>query len=218
MSLNIVTPDIVVALIPLVLALITAPLPGHIAALNCPGCNPTPPLPGFLYFWNMRFQINFPNDWNIIQNLPNTIRFNAPGTYPHWAHVEVNWGSPAPSWILDKSAWISNMTKQGIIVDRIDNTTTVANNTGLVISFVDNDIKYSVALTKLHNLVLDLVYSAPINDFQTYEDKANTMLSTLQSNGWEPTSWQDSKCSYSTLFTNFVSWFGCKSGTCQGER
>jgi hypothetical protein len=48
--------------------------------------------------------------------------------------VIVNWGSPAPSWILDKSAWISNMTKQGIIVNRIDNRTTIANHTGLVTS------------------------------------------------------------------------------------
>jgi hypothetical protein len=176
-------------------------------AFACPGCNPGPPKPGFLYFWNMRFQINFPNDWSVMQNLPNTIKFNPPDTF---AQVIVNWGYPAPSWILDKSAWISNMTKQGVIVDRIDNTTTIANNTGLVISFIDNDIKYSVALAKIHNLVLDLVYFAPINDFPTYEDKANTMLSTLQSNGWEPTSWQDSGCSNS-LFRNFDWWSGWHS-------
>jgi hypothetical protein len=166
--------------------------------------------PGFLYFFNMRFSVNFPNDWKVIENLPNTVHFMAPDIT---SGVIINWGSPAPSWILDKSAWISNMTKQGIIVDRIDNTTTIANNTGLVISFIDNDLKYSVALVKVHNLVLDLVYFAHVDDFPTYEDKANTMLSTLHSNGWEPT-FQDSRCPYNTLFTNFDWWSGWKSSTC----
>lgn len=185
-------------------------VPEHIMAQR----NPGPPLPGFVSFWNMRFQINFPNDWGILENLPNTVTFNA----PHYAaQVFVNWGSPAPSWILDKSAWIQNMTKQGIIVDRIDNTTTVANNTGLVISFVDNDFKYSVALAKINNLVLDLVYFAPTNNFPMYEDKANTMLSTLQRNENASTAWYDSACSYNTLFTNQGWWSGWQSGKCLNE-
>jgi hypothetical protein len=117
---------------------------------------------------------------------------------------------------MDKSAWISNMTKQGIIVDRIDNRTTVANNTGLVMSFIDNDLKYSVALTKIHNMVLDLVYFAHVKDFPTYEDKANTMLSTLQNNADGSTAWYDSACSYNTLFTN-VNWWSWKSGNCLNE-
>lgn len=158
----------------------------------------------------MRFSINHPSDWDIIENLP--VRFTPPDST---AGVVINWGYPAPSWILDKNAWISNMTKQGIIVDRIDNTTTIANNTGLAISFVDNSIKYSVALIKTHNLVLDFVYFARLNDFPTYEDKANTMLRTLHSNGWEHL-WQDSRCPYNTLFTNFDWWSGWKStNTCQ---
>jgi hypothetical protein len=162
-------------------------IPGLVSAQNLQS------EPGFLYFFNMRFSINFPNDWKIIEDTPNSVHFMA----------------PAPSWILDKSAWISNMTKQGIIVDRIDNTATIANNTGLVVSFIDNDMKYSAALAKVHNLVLDLVYFAQINDFPTYEDKANTMLSTLHSNGWEPT-FQDSRCN-NTLFTSFDWWSGWKS-------
>jgi len=93
------------------------------------------------------------------------------------------------------------MTKQGIIVDRIDNTTTIANHTGLVRSFVDNSIKYSVAQVKVNDIVVDFVYSAEINDFPTYEDKANTM-----SDSFQPT-WQDSKC-VNSLFTNFQWWSG----------
>lgn len=175
--------------------------------------NPGPPLIGFLSFWNMRFQVNFPNDWGIMQNLPNTIEFRP---YPDtFARVMVNWGYPAPSWILDKSAWISNMTKQGIIVDRIENGSTIANNTGLIISFTDDNTKYSIALVKTHNLVLDFVYFAPINDFPIYEDKANTMLNTLSINGWEEPSWIDSQCSYNTLFTN-LNWWGERSGHCVG--
>jgi hypothetical protein len=130
------------------------------------------------------------------------------------AGVVVNWGSPAPSWILDKSAWIGNLTKQGIIVDKIDNATTIANHTGLAVSFIDNDIKYSVALARANNTVFDLVYFAQINDFPLYEGKANAMSDSLRSSGWgwEPT-WQDSKCAYNTLFTNFEWWSGWQPGS-----
>jgi len=34
--------------------------------------------PGFLYFFNKRFSVHFPNDWKIIENLPNTVHFMAP--------------------------------------------------------------------------------------------------------------------------------------------
>lgn len=163
---------------------------------------------GLLYFQNERFSINFPNDWNILEIFPNSVRFVA---RDGMSRVTINWGSPAPSWILDKSAWISNMTKQGIIVDKIDNTTTIANNTGLLISFIDNDMKYSVALIKIHNLVLDLVYFTHTPYFPTYEDEANTMLKNLRVFGGEP-SWQDSRCN-NTLFIGFHWWPG-QNGRC----
>jgi hypothetical protein len=170
--------------------------------------------PGFVSFWNARFSIQFPNGWNISEGLPNSVEFRPSGFIPE---VIVNWGYPTPSWILDKSAWISNMTKQGIIVDRIDNTTTIANNTGLTISFTDNDLKYSIALVKVHNLALALIYVGHINDFSTYEDKANTMLSTLHITRSDYPIFQDNQCPYNTLFTNMDWWTGWHSSECLGE-
>jgi hypothetical protein len=146
--------------------------------------------PGYSMFWSMRFSVHFPINWRIIENLPDTVKFIPPD---YSSTVVVNWGSPAPNWILDKSAWIMNMTKQGIIVDKIDNNTQIANHTGLVVSFVDNSEKFSIALTRVNNTVFDFIYQSDIDDFPIYEDNANIMLNSFQINSITPT-FLDSGC------------------------
>jgi hypothetical protein len=185
----------------LLFVILNLAVPGHIMAQR------SEPEPGFLYFFNMRFSINYPNDWNIIENLPSSVHFTAPDIT---SGVVVNWGYPPPSWILDKNAWLENMTKQGIIVNRIDNETTIANNTGLLISFTNNNMKYSVALAKVNDTVFDFVYFTRVNDFPTYLDKANTMLDSFHINSAVRT-FQDYK-NGNTLFRNWSWWSIWKRG------
>ncbi len=108
--------------------------------------------------------------------------------------VIVSWGFPnhTAGWILDKGAWLQNMTKQGIIVNKIDDTTTLAVHPALSISFIDNNVKNSMIITQIGKMVLGFVYLADINDYSTNEDEANTMLSTFHINSWTPTD-QDSR-------------------------
>jgi hypothetical protein len=169
------------------------------------------PEPGFTKFWSMRFAIHFPNNWSIVENMPNEVKFLSPNSA---AWVVVNWGYPAPNWILDKGAWLSNMTKHGIVVDKIDNTTTIANHTSLTMSFVENSMNNSVTLVKANNTVFDFVYFANINDFPTYEDKANIMLNSFRINSGLPT-FQDSRCT-DTLLSG-ESWYKGVYSNCPAD-
>jgi hypothetical protein len=170
---------------------------------------------GFSEFFHMRFSIYFPYGWSIMENIPNSVQFSAPDVT---SNVIISWDTHIPPpWILDKSAWIQNMTKQGIIIDKIDNTTTIANHTALQLSFTDGDTRYSVVVIKTDNSALSFIYSAYTNDFPLYEDKANAMLSYLRVSE-AGSSFLDSHRTYSTLF-NQEGWWPLWHGpprTCEG--
>jgi hypothetical protein len=161
----------------------------------------------------MRFSIYFPNGWSVMENIPNSVQFSAQDVT---SNVIISWDTRIPPWILDNSACIQNMTKQGIIIDKIDNTTTIANHTALQLSFTDSDTRYSVVVIKTDNLAFSFVYSAYTNDFPLYEDKANAMLSYLRVSE-AGSSFLDSHCTYSTLFNQFGWWPLWHGGTCEGD-
>lgn len=168
---------------------------------------------GFSYFFNMRFWVYFPTGWSVIENIPNSVEFS---TQDLASQVIISWDAHIQPWILDKSAWIQNMTKQGIIIDKIDNTTTIANHTALQISFTDSDFRYSVVVIKTNDLALSFVYFTHTNDFPLYEDKANAMLGYLHLNKGRY-AFQDSHCTYSTLFNQFDWWPLWHGGSCEGD-
>jgi hypothetical protein len=127
---------------------------------------------------NSHFSVNFPPAWDIFDALRGNVYFYSPDNST--AKITIAWDSPASSWLLDKGPWLTNLTRSGIIVTKIDNTTTVANHTALMISFTNNDKKYSVVLLKVDNMLFNFVYYAKIDDFPTHEDEANNMLNSWQ--------------------------------------
>jgi hypothetical protein len=74
------------------------------------------------------------------------------------------------------------MVKLGIIVNKIDDNVNVAKHTGLIMSFVNNNVK-----AKANNTFFDFVYYASVNDFPTNEDNANTILISFHFNSATPT-------------------------------
>jgi hypothetical protein len=127
--------SLTVSILPLLIA-----TPGHVMAQQSE--------PEFSTFINTHFSVSYPSDWVIMETLPNTVRFHSPSGLGSLGSVVINWAFHAPNWILDRNAWLTNMTKQGIVVNRIDNETNISNHTALLISFTDNSAKYSVALVK----------------------------------------------------------------------
>src|SRR5215467_1378071 len=78
-------------------------------------------IPGFSSYTNNQFTVKYPSDWSINDTgFPNRTVFQAPTTT---SEVGITWGASAPSWFLDREAWFTNMTKNGLAMSAITNDT-----------------------------------------------------------------------------------------------
>jgi hypothetical protein len=142
--------------------------------------------PGFSTYSNRHFSIKYPSTWNVSDPFANSL--SSSGTVfqdPNdTAKVIVGWASPAPSWWLNKNAWLTNLTKFGATVTMISNDTNyLSNSPALTIIGVHGSYKQLSVMTVINGTAYSFDYLTAISNYPTDLDLVNVMLETFHVKG-----------------------------------
>jgi len=135
-------------------------------------------IPGFSSYTNNQFTVKYPSDWSINDTgFPNRTVFQAPNTT---AEVGITWGASAPSWFLDREAWFTNMTKNGLAMSTINNDTNyLSRSHALVWVGTIGDIKESAIVSVVNGTGYIITYAAGIANYLRYLNQVEIMWETF---------------------------------------
>jgi hypothetical protein len=135
-------------------------------------------IPGFSSYTNNHFTVKYPSDWSINDTgFTNRAVFKAPNDT---AEVGITWGASAPSWFLDREAWITNMTKNGFAISAVTNDTDyLSRSHALVWMGTIGDIKEVALVSVVRGTGYIITYAAGINNYLKYLNEVEIMWATF---------------------------------------
>lgn len=135
-------------------------------------------IPGFASYTNYHFTIKYPSDWSINDTgFPNRTVFQAPNAT---AEVGITWGASAPPWFLDREAWLTNMTENGLAISTVTNNTNyLSRSHALVWVGTIGDIKESAIVSVVNGTGYIITYAADMINYMRYLNQVEIMWATF---------------------------------------
>ena len=155
-------------------------IPANIIAAETVRSLSSMPILGFSSYTNNYFKVDYPSGWSVNETLLiNSTTFSAPN---NTAHVVIGWGmaGKAPSWIMDKDAWLNNSSKYGANISMASNDTNyLSNHRALVVLGTRGALKELNLVTVINGTMYGITYMTSVINYPYYLNQVDVMIETF---------------------------------------